>query len=93
MGGVKDLKDELSKMNSNISNLTKELHETKLTIKESLELTSNTINNMTISFTKALKEAMERMSDLNIQMNVRDSILKSLGLEDLVPDFLKKRKG
>lgn len=92
MGGVKDLKDELSEMNTKIANLTKELHETKLTIKESLELTSDTINNMTISFTKVIKEAMERMSDLNIQMNVRDSILKSLGLEDLVPDFLKKKK-
>ncbi|MFX0069637.1 MAG: hypothetical protein ACFFAO_00890 [Candidatus Hermodarchaeota archaeon] len=92
MGGIKELKDELSEMNSKLSDLTQELHETKLTIRESLKLTSDTINEMTISFTKALKDAMEKVSDMKIQMNVKDSILKSLGIDDFVPDFLKKKK-
>jgi SMC interacting uncharacterized protein involved in chromosome segregation len=93
MGGIKELKEELSEMNLKISELTQELHDTKLTIKESLKLTSDTINEMTISFTKALKEAMEKVSDMKIQMNVKDSILKSLGIDDFVHDFLKKKKG
>jgi deoxyxylulose-5-phosphate synthase len=79
-------------MKESMDELTKELHQTNITIKDSLKLTSDTIKEMTESFTKALKEAMEKMSDMSIQMNVRDSILKSLGLEYLVPDFLKKKK-
>jgi DNA-binding protein YbaB len=90
--GLKELKKELSEMKESMDELTKELHQTNITIKDSLKLTSDTIKEMTESFTKALKEAMEKMSDMSIQMNVRDSILKSLGLEDLVPDFLKKKK-
>ena len=92
MGGIKELKEELSEMNSKLTELTKELHETKITIKESLKLTSDTINEMTISFTKTLNEVMNRMSDMSIQMNVKDSILKSFGLDGFVPDFFKKKK-
>ena len=92
MGGIKDLKDELSEMNSRLTELTKELHETKITIRESLKSTSDVINEMTISFTKTLKEVMDKMSDMSIQMNVKDSILKSFGLDGFLPDFFKKRK-
>ncbi len=93
MGGIKELKDELAEMNSKLSELTTELHETKETIRESLKLTTDTLNEMTISFTKTLKEVMEKMSDMNIQMNVKDSILKSLGIDAFMPDFFKKKKG
>jgi len=92
MGGIKELKEELAEMNSKLSELTAELHETKETIRDSLKLTTNTLNEMTISFTKTLKEVMEKMSDMNIQMNVKDSILKSLGIDAFMPDFFKKKK-
>jgi len=93
MGGIKELKEELAEMNLKLSELTNELHETKETIRESLKLTTNTLNEMTMSFTKTLKEVMEKMSDVNIQMNVKDSILKSLGIDAFVSDFFKKKKG
>jgi hypothetical protein len=92
MGGIKELKEELAEMNSKLSELTTELHETKVTIRESLKITSNTLNEMSLSFTKILKEVMEKMTDMNIQMNVKDSILKSLGIDAFVPDFFKKKK-
>jgi phosphoribosyl-dephospho-CoA transferase len=92
MGGIKELKAELTEMNANIAELAKELHETNITIRESLQLTSDTIKEMTESFSKALKDAMEKVSDMSIQMNVKDSILKSLGINGLVPDFWKKKK-
>ena len=76
----------------NLSELTRELQETKLVIRESLNLTSNTIKEMTIKFSDSLRDVMEKMSDMNIQMNVKDSILKSFGLDGIVPDFFKKKK-
>jgi len=92
MGGIKELKAELTEMNANIAELAKELHETNIIIRESLQLTSDTIKEMTESFSKALKDAMEKVSDMSIQMNVKDSILKSLGINGLVSDFWKKKK-
>lgn len=92
MGSIKELKEELAEMNSKLSDLTNELHETKETIRESLKLTTNALNDMTISFTNTLKDVMEKMSDMNIQLNVKDSILKSLGIDAFVPDFFKKKK-
>ena len=88
---LKGLKEELSDMNKNLSELTRELNDTKNTIRESLVLTSDTINEMSKSFTNALKEAMDKMSDMSIQMNIRDTVLKNLGLDSLLPDFLKKK--
>ena len=35
---------------------------------------------------------MKIMSDLTIQLNIRDTVLKSLGIDGMIPDFLKKRK-
>ena len=90
--GIKDLKDELSEMNKNLTELTKELNETKTTIKESLKLTSDTIKNMTVDFSKALNDAMNKMADMSIHMNVRDTILENLGLDNILPNFLKKKK-
>jgi DNA-binding protein YbaB len=92
MMGFKELKKELYEMKESMDRLTEELHQTNITIRESLKLTSETIKEMTESFTKALKEAMDKMSDMSIQMNVKDTILKSLGIPDLVPDFFKKKK-
>jgi methyl-accepting chemotaxis protein len=92
MAGIKELKEELSEMRISMEKLTEELHETNLAIRESLKLTSQTIKEASERFSKALEDTMERMSDVTIQMNIRDTILKSLGIEGMIPDFLKKKK-
>ena len=92
MAGIKELKQELSEMRESMERLTEELHDTNLAIRESLELTSKTIREASETFSEALEETMKRMSDLTIQMNIRDTILKSLGIDGMIPDFLKKKK-
>ena len=67
--------------------LTEELHATNITIRESLQMTSQAI----IEMSKALEATMKTMSDLTIQMNIRETILKSLGIDGMIPDFLKKK--
>lgn len=83
MAGIKELRKELTELRNSMNRLTEELHETNITIRESLKLTSQTIKEMS----KSLDATMRTMSDLTIQMNIRDTILKSLGI-----DFLKKKK-
>jgi methyl-accepting chemotaxis protein len=92
MAGIKELKEEVSEMRKSMERLTEELHETNLAIRESLETTSEAIKEASQTFSKALEDAMARMSDLTIQMNIRDTILKSLGIDGMIPDFLKKKK-
>jgi methyl-accepting chemotaxis protein len=92
MAGIKELKEELSEMRKSMEKLTEELHDTNLAIRESLELTSQTIKEASVNFSKALEETMKKMSDLTIQMNVRDTVLKSLGIDGMIPDFFKKKK-
>jgi len=88
MAGIKEIKNELSELRYSMNKLTEELHVTNITIKESLQMTSQTIREMS----KALEATMKTMSDLTIQMNIRESILKSLGIDGMIPDFLKKKK-
>ncbi len=92
MAGIKELKEEVSDMRKSIEKLTEELHETNLAIRESLKTTSEAIKQASETFSQGLKDTMERMSDLTIQMNIRDTILKSLGIDGMIPDFLKKKK-
>jgi methyl-accepting chemotaxis protein len=92
MAGIKELKDEVAEMRKSIEKLTEELHETNLAIRESLQTTSDAIKQGIETFSEALENTMERMSDLTIQMNIRDTILKSLGIDGMIPDFLKKKK-
>ncbi len=82
------IKNELSELRYSMNKLTEELHVTNITIKESLQMTSQTIREMS----KALEATMKTMSDLTIQMNIRETILKSLGIDGMIPDFLKKKK-
>ncbi|MFW9973390.1 MAG: hypothetical protein ACFFDF_24615 [Candidatus Odinarchaeota archaeon] len=92
MAGIKELKEELSEMRSSMKQLTEELHETNLAIRDSLKMTSEAIKEASEKFSQALENTMERMSDLTIQMNIRDTILKSLGIDGMIPDFLRKKK-
>jgi hypothetical protein len=71
-----------------VDRLTNELLETKIALSDSLKLTAGSIKEMS----RSLDATMKTMSDLTIQMNIRDTVLKSLGLDKLVPDFLKKKK-
>jgi methyl-accepting chemotaxis protein len=88
MGGIKEFKKELSELRTSMDRLTKELQEINITIRDSLKLTSETIKEMS----KSLDATMKTMSDLTVQMNVRDTVLKSLGLDGVIPDFFKKKK-
>jgi phosphoribosyl-dephospho-CoA transferase len=88
MAGIKEIRKELTELRTSMNRLTEELHETNITIRESLKLTSQTITEMS----KSLDATMRTMSDLTIQMNIRETILKSLGIDGMIPDFLKKKK-
>ena len=84
MAGIKELKTELSEMRKSMEQLTKELHETNNTIRESLELTSQTIKEASEILSKALEDTVKKMSDLTIEMNIRDTVLKNLGIEKYI---------
>ena len=47
---------------------------------------------MSENFSKALKDALRDMSEMKVKVEVRDSILKTLGIDRLLPEFLKKSK-
>ena len=88
MAGIKEIRKELTELRTSMNRLTEELHQTNVTIRETLTLTSQTIKEMS----KSLDATMKTMSDLTIQMNIRETILKSLGIDGIIPDFLKKKK-
>ena len=85
------LKKELSEMRKTMEGLTAELHETNLAIHESLKLTSDSIKEMSKTFSKTLGDTLKVMQDMRVQVDVRDSVLKSLGIEGLIPDIFKKK--
>jgi len=85
------LKEEISEMRKSMEELTLELHETNLAIRESLKLTSDSIKEMSDTFSKTLGDTLKVMRDMRVQVDVRDSVLKSLGIEGLIPDIFKKK--
>ncbi len=86
------LKRELSEMRKTMEELTSELHETNLTIRESLKLTSDAIKEMSNIFSKTLGDTLKVMQDMRVQVDVRDSVIKGLGIDGLIPDIFKKKK-
>jgi methyl-accepting chemotaxis protein len=89
---LKDLKNELIEMRKSMEKMTAELHETNNTIRDSLKLTSDTIREMSENFSKTLEQTLAAMQDMKIQMDIKDTIIKTLGIEGILPDFLKTRK-
>ena len=85
------LKDEISEMRKSMEKLTSELHETNLAIRESLQLTSDTIKEMSESFSKMLGETLKAMQDMKVKVDISDTILNRLGIESLIPDIFKKK--
>jgi len=86
------LKEELSEMRKTMEKLTAELHETNLAITESLKLTADSIKEMSKTFSKTLGDTLKVMQDMKVQVDIKDSVLKSLGIEGLIPDIFKKKK-
>ena len=85
------LKDEMSEMRKSMEKMTSELHETNLAIRESLQLTSNAIKEMSESFTKMLGETLKAMQDMKVKVDISDTIYNRLGIDGLIPDIFKKK--
>jgi methyl-accepting chemotaxis protein len=92
MKGFKDLTNELSEMKVSIEDLTKELHEVKSTIAQSLKLATNAMNDLSESFSNTMGDVVKKMSEMKVQLDIKDNILKTLGIDAVLPDFLKKKK-
>jgi methyl-accepting chemotaxis protein len=86
------IKEELAEMRKAMEKMTQELHETNIAIRESLKLTSDTIKEMSQNFSNTLENTLKIMQDMKIQMDIRDTLIKSLGLEGVIPEFLKRKK-
>ena len=86
------LKEELSEMRKTMEKLTAELHETNLAIRDSLKLTSDSIKEMSDTFSKTLGDTLKVMQDMRVQVDIKDSVLKGLGIEGLIHDIFKKKK-
>ena len=82
---LKKLRNEISEMRKSMEKMTVELHETNLAIQESLKLTADTIKEMSENFSKILE-------GMKVEMDIQDTIIRSLGIEKIIPDFLKRRK-
>ena len=85
------IKNEISEMRKSMEKMTLELHETNLAIRESLQLTSDTIKEMNESFSKMLGETLKAMQDMKVRVDISDNILSRLGIEGLLPDIFKKK--
>ena len=86
--GLKDLREELFAMRQSMEKMTEEIHETNKILRESLGTTSKSIQELTASLSKMVEETM----NLKIQMDIKDTIMKTLGIDGVIPDFLKRRK-
>ena len=92
MKGFKDLTNELSEMKVSIENLTNELQEVKITIAESLKLATDAMKDLSENFSNTMGDVVKQMSEMKVQVDIKDNILKTLGIDTVLPDFLKKRK-
>ena len=86
--GLKDLREELLAMRRSMEKMTEEIHETNKILRESLGETSKSIQSLTASLSKMVEDTM----NLKIQMDIKDTIMKTLGIDGVIPDFLKRRK-
>ena len=92
MKGFKDLTNELSEMKVSIENLTNELQEVKTTIAESLKLATDAMKDLSENFSNTMGDVVKKMSEMQVQVDIKDNILKTLGIDSVLPDFLKKKK-
>ena len=86
------IKEELSELRKSMGKLTVELHETNSAVRESMKLMSDSMKEFSVNFSKTLTTMVKTMQDMKIQIDIRDTVLKSLGIDGVIPDFFKKRK-
>ena len=86
------IKEQLSELGKSMEKLTVELHETNTTMRVSMKLMSDTIKDLSENFSKTLAETLKNIEEMKIQIDIRDTVLKSLGIDGVIPDFFKKRK-
>ena len=86
------IKEQLSELGKSMEKLTVELPETNTTMRESMKLMSDTIKDLSENFSKTLAETLKSIEEMKIQIDIRDTVLKSLGIDGVIPDFFKKRK-
>ena len=89
---LKDLKNEIKEMRLSMEKMTTELNETNTILQSSLQETTKAIKEMSEAFTRTMETILTRLSDITIQMNVRDTVLKNLGIDGVLSDIFKKRK-
>ena len=89
---LKDLKNEIKEMRVSMEKMTTELNETNTILQSSLQETTKAIKEMSEAFTRTMETILTRLSDITIQMNVRDTVLKNLGIDGVLSDIFKKRK-
>lgn len=87
----KDVISISNQISTSMDKMSNVLHETNITIKESLDLTSKAILKMTETFSESLKEALKNMQEMKVKIDTSDTVIKSLGLDNLIPDFFKKK--
>lgn len=92
MKGFKDLTNELSEMKVSIKDLTKELKDVNITIAQSLKLATDAMNDLSESFSNTMGDVVKKMSEMKVQLDIKENILKNLGIDAVLPDFLKKKK-
>jgi len=92
MKGFKNLTNELSEMKVSIENLTNELQEVKTTIAESLKLATDAMKDLSENFSNTMGDVVKKMSEMQVQVDIKDNLLKNLGIDSVLPDFLKKKK-
>jgi len=90
--GFKDLTNELSEMKVSIENLTKELRDVNITIAESLKLAADAMRDLSENFSNTMGDVVKKMSEMKVQVDIKDNILKTLGIDTVLPDFLKRKK-
>lgn len=86
------IKEQLSELAKSMEKLTLELHETNNTLRVSMKLMSDTIKDLSENFSKTLAETLKTIEEMKIQIDIRDTVLKSLGIDGVIPDFFKRKK-
>ena len=89
---LKDLQNEIKEMRLSMEKMTGELHDTNVILQDSLKMTTEAIKEMSDKFSKTMEDVLNRLSEITIQMNVRDTVLKNLGIDGMLPDIFKKKK-
>lgn len=86
---IKELSDIVNnvanRMSNSLDNTTSEINKTNIAIRDSLEKATEAIKDMADVVGKVV-------GILTLGGDARNSLIKSLGIENLIPDFFKKKE-